>query len=200
MPSELPERAGSEPSFFSADDFGAGNEAEIGDFRQGSPLSQWALARYLVGRSLGVSIGNNLLGIALVLLGVGALLQWTLHTTFWAIVVTVLALIVLGMRALVRALLNNLTAANRYGPLEDRLRSLVSDTRKDVLAELRRVGLPGRPWSLPLLAVRLSRPSRRRETLDKLRNFDLDRAVAPARVDELHHIMRAAFQQRGAAA
>ena len=200
MSFELPtggaESAGAEPSFFSADDL----ESEVGDFRQGSPLSQWALARYLVGRSLGVSIGNNLLVLAVLLLGVGALLQWGVHTTFWAIVVTVLALIVLGMRALIRALLNNLTAANRYRPLEDRLRSLVSETRKDVLAELRRVGLPGRPWSLPLLAFRLIRPSRRGDTIEKLRQFDLDRAVAPARVDELHHIMRAAFQHRDAAA
>ena len=200
MPFELPDNAGVDPAdgernFFSVDD----PASEVGDFRQGSQLSQWALARYLVGRSLGVSIGNNLLVLALLLLGIGALLQWGVHTTFWAIVVAVLALIVLGMRALVRALLNNLTAANRYRPLEDRLRALVSETRRDVLAELRRVGLPGRPWSLPLLAVRLIRPSRRRQTIDKLRQFDLDRAVAPARVDELHHIMRAAFQHRDAA-
>ena len=196
MPFELPESADAEHGFFSADD----QAADVGEFRQGSPLSQWALARYLVGRSLGVSIGNNLLVLALLLLGIGALLQWVAHTTFWAIVVTVLALLDLGMRALVRALLNNLTAANRYRPLEDRLRALVSDTRKDVLAELRRVGLPGRPWSLPLLAVRLLRPSRRAETVSKLRQFDLDRAVAPARVDELHHIMRAAFQRGDIAA
>jgi len=200
VPFELPDNAGVDPAdgernFFSVDD----PASEVGDFRQGSQLSQWALARYLVGRSLGVSIGNNLLVLALLLLGIGALLQWGVHTTFWAIVVAVLALIVLGMRALVRALLNNLTAANRYRPLEDRLRALVSETRRDVLAELRRVGLPGRPWSLPLLAVRLIRPSRRRQTIDKLRQFDLDRAVAPARVDELHHIMRAAFQHRDAA-
>ena len=38
--------------------------AEVGDFRQGSPLSQWALGRYLVGRALTESVGNALLVVA----------------------------------------------------------------------------------------------------------------------------------------
>jgi len=179
---------------FDAGDFKSG---EVGDFRQGSRFSQWALARYLVGRTLGVSVSNNLLVVALVLFAGAALLQWVVGTTFWAIVVLVLALIVLAMRAVIRWGLNKLTAADRYAPLEDRLRSLVHDTRSDIFAELRRVGLPGHSWSVPLLALNLVRPSKRRATLERLRQFDVNRAVPPARVDELHHIMQAAFNRPG---
>jgi hypothetical protein len=165
--------------------------------RQGTTFSQWALARYLVGRALGVSVSNNLLVVALLLFGLAAVLQWVVGTTFWAIVVAVVGLVVLGMRALIRWALNKLTAADMYGPLEDRLRALVSETRGDILAELRRVGLPGHTWSIPLLAINLVRPKRRGKTLERLKQFDVDRAVTPARVDELHHIMRAALNRPG---
>lgn len=168
--------------------------------RQGTSFSQWALARYLVGRALGVSVSNNLLVIALLLFGFAAVLQWVVGTTFWAIVVAVVGLMVLGMRAVIRWALNKLTAADRYGPLEQRLRTLVSETRGDIFAELRRVDLPGHTWSVALLAINLVRPKRRGETLARLRQFDVDRAVTPARVDELHHIMRAAFNRPGGSA
>jgi len=106
--------------------------------------------------------------------------------------VAVIALGVLLMRALMLAVLRRLTAAGQYGPLEDRLRALVSDTRSDVLRELRRIGLPGHTWTLPLLGVRLFRSSRRQDTFDRLRTFQLDNAVPKARLDELHLLLRSA--------
>jgi hypothetical protein len=59
-----------------------------------------------------------------------------------------------------------------------------------VLRELRRLGLPGRSWTLPLLAWRLIRSRHRQPTLDRLRGLDLARAVPPARLDELHLLLR----------
>jgi hypothetical protein len=177
-----------------------GAEAHVGSFRQGNAFSQWALARYLVGRTLAVSVSNTLLAAAVVVLALAALLQWGAGSTFWAVVVGVIGLLLLLLRGVLRWGLNRLTAADRYAPLEQRLRALVSETRRDILAELRRVGLPGRSWSLPLLAVNLVRSSRRGETFERLRQFDVDRAVTPAHVDELHHIMRAAFTRPGRAA
>lgn len=179
------------------DEQGAG---DVGAFRQGTPLSQWALARYLVGRALGVSISNYLLVIAVVIFGFAAVLHWLAGSTFWAVLVALAGLAVLALRAVLRWALARLTAADRYAPLEQRLRALVHDTRRDILRELRRVGLPGHSWSLPLLALNLLRRSRRHRTLERLREFDVDRAVSPARVDELHHIMRAALQRPGRAA
>ena len=174
--------------------------AEVGAFRQGTPFSQWALARYLVGRSIGASLSRTLLALAVLLLAVAALLYWVAHTTFGALVVAVIGLMVLALRAVLRWVLNKITAAGHYGPLEARLCDLVSETRGDILAELRRVGLPGRSWTLPLLAVRLVRPTTRRATLERLTRFDVDRAVTPARVDELHHVLRAAVDRPGRAA
>jgi hypothetical protein len=167
---------------------------DVGDFRQGSPLSRWALARYLVGRAIGESVGRTLLLVALVILALAAASEWGLGSTFLAVVLVVLAALVLVLRAGLRAVLRTLTAADRYGPIEARLRELVSDTRGDVLKELRRVGLPSRTLTLPLLAARLI-GKRRKPTLLKLQEFQLDRAVPKARLDELHMLLRAGLGQ-----
>jgi hypothetical protein len=164
---------------------------ETGAFRQGSDVSRWALARYLVGRALGQSISRSLLILAVLILAVAALIGWGLGSPFWAVVVAVVAVGVLAMRALLRAVLRRLTASDGADALAARLRALVSDTRSDVLRELRRIGLPGRTWTLPLLVLRFLGRDRRRDTVARLRTFDLDRVVPPARVDELHLVLRA---------
>jgi hypothetical protein len=164
-------------------------DAEVGDFRQGSPVSRWALARYLVGRAIGESVGRSLLIAGLLLLGLAVAVEQGLHAPFWAVVVAIVAFACLGLRALLRAVLRRLTAADQFGPIEARLRALVAETRSDVLRELRRVGLPGRTWTLPLLALRLIGRTRRRDTTARLRRFDVDRVVPRARLDELHLLL-----------
>lgn len=161
---------------------------EVGEFEQGSPLSRWAFARYLVGRAIGESVGHTLLVVALLVLALAAACQWGLHSTFFAVVLAVLGLLVLLVRATLRGILRRLTEADRYGPVETRLRELVADTRGDVLRELRRVGLPSHTVTLPLLAMRLI-GKRRKATLARLRDFDVDRAVPKARLDELHMLL-----------
>lgn len=173
-----------------------GPDPDVGEFRSGTPLSRWALARYLVGRVIAVSVRTYLLVVGVFLIGLAAVLEWAVGSTFWALVVGGIAVLTLGLRAGVGWLLDRLTAAAHYRPLANRLRRLVRQTRVDVLAELRRIGLPGRMWSLPLLAWRLARPYQRIPTLNRLRSFDVDRAVTPARIDELHHILRAAVDRR----
>jgi hypothetical protein len=163
---------------------------DVGAFEQGSPISRWALARYLVGRAIGESVSLALLIVALVLLVLAGLVEWKLHSTFWSIVIALLALGVLAMRAILRAVLRRLSAADQVEPIEARLRALVGDTKSDVLAELRRVGLPGRTWTLPVLPFRFVGRERRRRTVTQLRAFDVDRVVPKARVDELHLILR----------
>lgn len=164
---------------------------DVGDFRQGSPISQWALARYLVGRAIGESVGASLLVVGLVILACAGLLYWAEYTV-WAVLVTLLALGALGMRALLRAILRRSTAVAHDGSVEARLRSLVRDTRADVLRELRRLGLPGRVLTLPVLGLRLARRRRRADTLARLRAFRIENVVPPARLDELHMLLGAA--------
>jgi hypothetical protein len=93
-----------------------------------------------------------------------------------------------------RAVLKRLMAANVYGPLEERLSAIVGGARKDVLAELRRVGLPSRLLTLPWIGVRLI-GRRRKETIARMRDFDVDRAVPKARRDELHLVLREAVRR-----
>ena len=176
----LPEEPSDDGDWLAAD--------EVGAFRQGSPLSQWALSRYLVGRALGESVGHTLLVVALAVLGLAAACEWGLHSTFLAVVLGLLAVMVLLVRAGLRTILRRLTETNRSGPVETRLRALVADTRGDVLRELRRLGLPSHTATLPLLAVRLL-GRRRKATLARLRDFDIDRAVPKQRLDELHMLL-----------
>src|SRR3954452_8193028 len=164
-------------------------DGEVGEFRQGSPLSQWALARYLVGRAIGESVSRTLLVLAGVLLIAAAAVQWGLHLTLVTVLLVVVLVAVLALRSLLRAILRRLTAADRYGPIEDRLRALVADTHGDVLRELRRLGLPSHLLPLPLLAVRMV-GRRRAETFERLRGFEIGRAVPQARLDELHLLLR----------
>ena len=165
---------------------------DVGAFEQGSPASRWALARYLVGRALGESISRSLLVLALGILALAGLAEWA-GSTFWSVLLALLALAVLAVRAVLGAVLRRLSAAERLGPIEARLHALVAETRSDVLAELRRIGLPGRTWTLPLLAVRFLGRQRRRAAVARLRGFDLDRVVPKARVDEVHLILRDAI-------
>ena len=159
---------------------------DVGEFRQGSTLSQWALTRYLIGRAVGESLGIGLAVIGVLGL-VAAVLLWWQHWLVPAGVLALVALCVLLMRAVLLALLRRLTA---LPGTSGRLRGIVRETRGDVLRELRRLGLPGRNWTLPLLAWRLIRARHRQPTLERLRGFDLARAVPPARLDELHLLLR----------
>lgn len=167
------------------------DEPEVGEFRPGTPFSQAALAGYLVGRVVTDSLGLALYVSASALLILAAVAEWALHWTFVAVLLVVFAVLVLLMRAALLAVIRRLTGFSRYGPLEDRVRALVSDTRADVMRELRRVGLPGRMWTLPALPVRLIGP-RRVETLARLSKFRPSNAVPASRVDELHLLLNQA--------
>jgi hypothetical protein len=57
-----------------------------------------------------------------------------------------------------------------------------------VRTELRRIGLPSRRLTMPLLALRLL-GRRRSETLRRLGTFDVERVVPESRLDELHLIV-----------
>ncbi len=164
-------------------------QPEVGDFEQGTPGSRWALGRYLVGRALGDYVGRGLLVIALGIAALAALVYW-LGPTWLAVLIGVFALSVLLFRWLLSAVLRRFTGAHLFGPAEQRMRALVADTRTDVRAELRRIGVPSRTWTFPLLALRLARRTRRRDTLQRLGRFDVDRVVPASRLDELHMIVR----------
>jgi hypothetical protein len=171
---------------------GAVPPGSVGDFRQGSPVSQWALARYLVGRAVGTYI-SRVLAVLAVLLFAGGVALFDVGLGLLGVLVIIAALVVLAARGLLGAVLRRLGTNGSFGPDEARLRELVSDTRADVRRELRLIGLPGRSWTMPLLVVRLV-GRRRAETVEKLRHFDVERVVPAARLDELHMIVRAHLQ------
>jgi hypothetical protein len=175
---------------------GSATAGDVGDFRQGTPASRWALARYLVGRAIGESVGIVLMLAALVLAALAVLAGWAVHLTFVAVLVGLAAVFVLVLRAGLMAILHRLTASDRYGPVEQRLRGLVADTRGDVRRELRRIGLPSHLLTMPLLGFRLV-GRRRPDTFARLRSFDVDRAVPAARLDELHLLLRGTFGTTG---
>jgi hypothetical protein len=170
----------------------AAEDAEVGDFRPGSAWSRAALGRYLVGRAMTESIGTSLLLIALVFLGLAAVSEWLLHSTALAVLFVIVAVFDLLLRWLVLAIVRRLTAFPQYEPIEQRLNALVRETRGDVFRELRRVGLPSHVWTLPLLAIRLVRSSRRAKTVAAIRAFEIERVVPKARLDETYLLLQQA--------
>jgi hypothetical protein len=168
-------------------------EPEVGDFRPGSPFSQWALARYLVGRALTESVGTALMSVALVIFALAAVAEWVLKSTVLAVLLVIVAVMVLLLRWLLLSVVRRLTAFPQLGPVEERMNALVHDTRTDVLRELRRVGLPGHTWTLPLLAFRFVGRSRRAATVARLRTFEIGRVVPKARLDETFLLLQQAF-------
>lgn len=163
-------------------------EPEVGDFRQGSEGSRWLLGRYLLGRVIGEFVSGALLIIAIAIAAF-AVAMYFVSPTWLAVLIGLVAVAVLAVRVLFAAVLRRFSGAALFGPVEDRMRPLVSDTRSDVQRELRRLGLPSRVWTMPLLAWRLRR-HRRADTLRRFRDFDAARVVPASRVDELHLLVR----------
>jgi hypothetical protein len=166
---------------------------EVGDFRPGSPFSQWALARYLVGRAITESVGTALMTASLVILALAAVAEWVVKSTLLAVLIVIVAVMVLLLRWVLLALVRRLTAFSQFGPVEERMTALVDDTRSDVLSELRRIGLPGRVWTLPMLPFRFIGRSRRARTMERLRTFEIARVVPRARLDETYLLLRQTF-------
>ena len=162
---------------------------DVGAFEQGTPGSRWALGRYLVGRAIGESVSRALTVFALLVVALTALVWW-LGPHWLAGVIGVFALTVLLLRSLLGAVLRRVTGAGYFGAAEGRMRRLVAETRGDIRTELRRIGVPSRMWTLPLLVWRLARRTRRAETLQRLRGFDAERVVSRSRLDEVHMIVR----------
>jgi hypothetical protein len=167
-----------------------GDRDDVGSFRPGDAGSRWALGRYLLGRAIAVQVSRALLTLALVIAAV-AVLCYVGGLTVLAVLIALVAVAVLGARSLVGAILRRTTVVNVAPADLPRLRRLETETRKDVTRELRRLGLPGRAITVPLLGARLASRRRRPATLAKLRDFDVDRVVPAARVDDLHLLLQA---------
>jgi hypothetical protein len=164
----------------------------VGDFRQGNPISQWALARYLVGRVIAERIRAGLLLTGLIILVLAALVYW-FGPTWLAVLIVIVALFVFLARKIVTALIAQFTAAAVFRPIEDRMRALVADTHGDFRRELKRVGIPSSWWTFPVLVLRLV--FRRRQTFERMRTFDIARVVPKIRLDELHLLVRSLRSQ-----
>ncbi len=170
---------------------------DIGAFPQGDVAARWILGRYLLGRALGRYLSRALLTISLLVLALAAL-AYVGGVTWLAVLIALIALSVLAFRAAIAALLRRLVPGGRAG-LDGHdaahLRALVAGTGADVGRELRRLGLPSRSWTFPLLLLRLA-GRRRAETMRRLREFDIERVVQPARLDELLMLVQSQLGHR----
>ena len=138
-----------------------------------------------------LAAGLMILGFAFLALAVGC---YFIAPTWLAVLVGLIGFGLLLVRAIVAALMRRLAGVGRFGPHEDRMRSLVAETRGDVRRELRRLGLPSHTATMPILAARLL-GRRRSEVIARLRGFDIDRVVPPARVDDVHLVIQALSQR-----
>jgi hypothetical protein len=172
--------------------------SDIGQFQQGTAGTRWILARYLVGRAIGEQLATALLIVGVLVLAV-AVGVYFVAPTWLTVIIGIIGLGVLLMRVVVGAVVRRMAGVGQFGALEGRMNSLVAETRGDVRRELRRLGLPSRTATMPLLAARLL-GRRRGEVISTLRGFDVDRVVPARRVDDLHMVVQALQREPGRAA
>jgi hypothetical protein len=150
-----------------------------------------ALRQYLIVRALGRSVINTVQWAALVILAL-AVVCWLAGAKVLAVLIGLVAVVVLLLRSLLAALGRRLSGRDRLGPVEPQVRRLVARTGRGLRRELRRAGLPGAPWAPVLIALRLLRPVRRRQTAQALAQVDLSRVVPASQLDELHLLLQSA--------
>jgi hypothetical protein len=165
-----------------------------GEFTSATPTataSEAALRRYLLTRALGRSVLNTLQWSGISILAIAALC-WLGGVKILAILVGLVAVAVLCVRVLLSAIERRLTGSARLGAIEPRVDKLVARTSRGLRKELRRVGLPGTPWAPMLIALRLIRPFRRRQTLLALSRIELATVVPASQLEELHLLLQTA--------
>lgn len=163
--------------------------------RPGTGVTALMLARYLVGRAVAARVSATLWIVGAVVL-LGAVGLWFAAPHWLGVVVGLFGLAVLGLRAMVMLILGKIMAVGRLGASEARITKLVRDTGGDLRRELRRIGLPGSTFGMPLLVVRLM-GRRRAQTFERMRRFDVGNVVPAARRAELEFIVRNDVLRRG---
>jgi hypothetical protein len=163
--------------------------ADVGSFNQGNELSRWMLRRYLLTRTLGSSIVRTVHWFGVAWLVVAALVWWA-GVHWLAALIGFVGIVVLLVRVLLSAIQHRIGGLDRRSQTGIAVQRLVGRTRKELRAELRRIGLPGAPWGPVLIGLRLARPRRRTETLQRLAAFDLAHVVPASTLDELHLVLR----------
>lgn len=154
----------------------------------GTGATALMLARYLVGRALAARLSLALWLVAGIIF-VGAIALWIVDAHWVAVLFGLLGLLVLGVRALVMFVLRKVMAVGRLGSAEARITELVRDTGADLRRELRRIGLPGSVFAMPVLLVRIL-GKRRKQTFQRLREFDVTNVVPASRRAELDFLVR----------
>ena len=155
----------------------------------GTGVTALMLARYLVGRAVAAQVSVTLWALGGILLVLGVLVWFFVGPHWFAILMALFGLIVLGVRALVMLVLRKVMAVGRLGEAEGRIAGLVHDTGGDLRRELRRIGLPGSVVGMPLLALRIM-GRRRAQTFERMRRFDVANVVPRSRRAELEFIVR----------
>src|ERR1700760_2365996 len=87
------------PSDGSPDSGPNGSRPQVGDFRQGTSASRWALGRYLVGRAVINYVDRAMYVLAVVILVLGALAWWQV-SAWLGVPIVLVGLAVLAVRAL----------------------------------------------------------------------------------------------------
>jgi hypothetical protein len=174
-----------------ASPFGPGETGDVGDFRQGSAHVRWALSRYLLGRLIIARVSAGLLFTAFLIAVLGGLVYWA-GGRWLAVLIFLVALGVVVIRWVFVTVVRRLTFDARFGPAERQLRRIIGAAGGDLRRELHRIGVPLSWWSFPLLLLRLMRSRSRRVLFERMRGFQLERAVPAGRVDELHMLIASA--------
>ncbi len=119
---------------------------------------------------------------------VGALLLVVRPRWIGAAVLVLGVLLVVGRVASVR-LIERLSLARRFRPVEQDLRGAVEAGKANLRGELRRVGLPSGSWAIPLSVVRSARGGARSAARSRLLEIEIDRVLPRAQLDRALRVL-----------
>lgn len=152
------------------------------------------ILRYLLG-CLAVDHIRKLTRWAFAVPVVGALLLVVQPRWIGATVLVLGVLLVAGRFASVR-LVERLSLARRFRPVEQELRDAVEAGKANLRGELRRVGLPSGPWAIPMSVVRLARGNARSAARSRLLEIEIDRVLPRAQLDRALRVLDGAAATR----
>lgn len=187
--------AGAPPAEAGGIDLGDTGTWRVGEAEGSTARRITVVLRYLLGR-LAIDHVRRLTVWAWLVPVLGLLLLIVLPRLVALAVVLLGAVLVLARTAMVR-LLQRLSLAGRFRPVEEELRDAVEAGKANLRGELRRVGLPSRSWRLPLYVVRLARGSSRSLARSSLREVEVHRVLPQAQVERALRVLDEATSRPG---
>lgn len=150
------------------------------------------VVRYLVGRTAIDQLKRiSALGWLIAAVGLGLLI---IGPRIVGVALLVLAALVACARFTLVRVIDRMSLARQYRPIESEFSGAVEAGKANIRRELERVGLPSTRWRMPMFLVRLARRSGRDEVLGRLSQIDLSQVLPQVQIDRAFRLLDGVWQ------